>query len=175
MLWRCLVGFVNRLLLTFGILVAGTRDQWDQAGNADKGERLFHSDNSISSICLVSTLDDAYVKQTHRWAIVSKPISSLTCGLPCGKGMAIGVRLTNARLYIDRLADFDMNKSCVSYQSLSAYTRQTTGNSRGPEGDFLCRSIFISRSANILIEGIESLCDLVSSTNLFDKHGSPDE
>ena len=159
-------------MLTFGILIAGTRDQCDQAVNADKGDCSFHSDNSMSSICLLSTLDDAYVKQTHLWAIVSKPISSLTSGLRCGKGMAIGVRLTNARLYIDRLADFDINKPCVNHQSILACTRETTGNSRGPEGDFLCRSIFISRSGNILFEDIESLRNLVYSTNLFEKHGS---
>ena len=96
-----------------------------------------HSDNSMSSICLLSTLDDAYVKQTHRWAIVSKPISSVTHGLPCGEGMAIGVKSMNARLYIDRLVDLSINKPCVNHQSILACTRETTGNSRGPEGDVL--------------------------------------
>ena len=134
MLWRRLVGLFERLLTTLGILVAGTRDQCDQAGNADKGDRSFQSDNSMSSICVVSTLEDAYVKQTHRRAIVSKPISSVTHGLPCGKGMAIGVKLMNARLYIDRLADFAINKPCVNHQSILACTWKTTGNSGYPEG-----------------------------------------
>ena len=158
MLWRRLVGLVEHLLLTLGILVAGKRDQCDQAVNANKSGRSLHSDNSMSSICVVSTLEDAYMKQTHRWAIVSKPISSLTCGLPCGKGMAIGVRLTNARLYIDRLADFHINKPCVNHQSLLACTRETPGKSRGPEGDVACAGLYSFRDQRTSWLTISSHC-----------------
>ena len=145
-------------LLTPGILVAGTRDQCDQAVNADKGDCSFHSDNSMSSICVVSALEDAYMNQTHRWAIVSKPISSLTRGLPCGEGMAIGVKLMNARLYIERLVDFSINKPCVNHQSLLACTRETTGKSRGPEGDVACAGLYSFRDQRTSWLTISSHC-----------------